>query len=122
MNKFIYTYRAPTEEERKEIASIRRQYAPKTDSKLERLRKLHRKTTSLATALSLVLGVIGLLLFGLGLAMILEWDLLVWGILVAAVGGVPTSFAYPLYRSLYRKYKEKYGEEILRLSEELLNE
>ena len=36
-NKFNYTYSAPTEEERREIESIRNKYAPQeqTESKLE---------------------------------------------------------------------------------------
>ena len=38
-NQFNFKYTAPTEEERKEIDSIRRQYTPqeKTETKLERL-------------------------------------------------------------------------------------
>ena len=41
-NQFNFKYTAPTEEERKEIDSIRRQYAPqeKTETKLEKLRRL----------------------------------------------------------------------------------
>ena len=41
-NQFNYRYTAPTEEERKEIDSIRRQYAPQeqTETKIERLRRL----------------------------------------------------------------------------------
>ena len=122
--QFNYTYRAPTEEERREIESIKRQYeAPKTEEgKLERLRKLNNYVNGLATAVSLVVGVIGLLIFGLGLAMVLEWSLLIWGILVMVVGIPPIAIAYPLYNKILKRNKEKYGQEILQLSEELLNE
>lgn len=122
--QFNYTYRAPTEEERREIESIKRQYeAPKTEEgKLERLRKLNNYVNGLATAVSLVVGVIGLLIFGLGLAMVLEWSLLIWGILVMVVGIPPIAIAYPLYNKILKRNKEKYGKEILQLSEELLNE
>ena len=43
-NQFNYTYSAPTEEERKEIDSIRRKYAPQeqTETKLQRLRRLDK--------------------------------------------------------------------------------
>ena len=71
---------------------------------------------------SLVSGVVGCLIFGLGLTMVLEWKILVWGILLMAVGSVPMAAAYPIYRKVLQKYKNRYGEEILRLSEELLNE
>ncbi len=123
-NKFNYKYIAPTEEERKEIDSIRRQYAPqeKTETKLERLRRLDGHVKNTAIIWSLVLGVVGTLVFGLGLTMILEWSMLNWGILLMAVASIPMAIAYPVYKLTLNKGKAKYGDEILRLSEELLNE
>lgn len=123
-NQFNFRYTAPTEAERKEIDSIRRQYAPqeKTETKLERLRRLDALVKNTAIIWSLCLGVLGTLIFGLGLAMILEWNIWLWGILLMAVGGVPMAIAYPVYKGVLRQYKNRYGEEILRLSEELLNE
>lgn len=121
--KFEYTYSAPTEQERREIESIRRQYAdPMTtmEGKLERLRKLDAYVKNSAMCWGLCLGVIGLLIFGLGLAMVLQWSLYVWGVLVAVVGVVPIALAYPAYCYMLKRGKAKYGEEILRLSEELL--
>lgn len=123
-NQFNYRYTAPTEEERKEIDSIRRQYAPQeqTETKMERLRRLDALVKNTATVWSLVLGILGTLVFGLGLTMILEWNILLWGIVIMAVGSIPAAIAYPVYKVLLKKYKNRYGEEILRLSEELLNE
>ena len=122
--QFNYKYTAPTEEERKEIASIRRQYAPQeqTESKMERLRRLDALVKNTAIIWSLALGVVGTLVFGAGLTMILEWSILLWGIVLMAVGSVPVAIAYPVYKWLLKKYKNRYGDEILRLSEELLNE
>lgn len=123
-NQFNFKYTAPTEAERKEIDSIRRQYAPKeqTETKIERLRRLDSLVKSTATAWSLVFGVVGTLIFGLGLTMVLEWKILVWGIILMVIGSAPIAMAYPIYRSLLRKNKKRYGTEILKLSEELLNE
>ena len=123
-NQFNYKYTAPTEEERKEIDSIRRQYAPQeqTETKLERLRRLDGLVKNTAIIWSLVLGVIGCLIFGLGLTMVLEWSILLWGIVLMVIGSVPMALAYPVYKSVLNKGKAKYGDEILRLSEELLNE
>lgn len=122
-DKFSYKYVAPTEEERKEIDSIRRQYAPQsqTESKLDRLRRLDSIVKNTAIIWSLVLGVLGTLIFGLGLTMILEWQILPWGIVIMAIGSVPIAIAYPVYKTVLKKYKNRYGEEILRLSKELLN-
>ena len=123
-NQFNFKYTAPTEEERKEIDSIRRQYAPqeKTETKLERLRRLDGLVKNTAIIWSLVLGVVGTLVLGLGLTMILEWSIWLWGIVLMVIGSVPMAIAYPVYKSTLNKGKAKYGDEILRLSEELLNE
>ena len=123
-NQFNYKYTAPTEEERKEIDSIRRQYAPqeKTETKLERLRRLDSLVKNTAIIWSLVLGVFGCLIFGIGLTMVLEWSILLWGIVLMVIGSVPMAIAFPVYNKLLKKGKAKYGDEILRLSEELLNE
>ena len=123
-DKFSYKYIAPTEEERKEIDSIRRQYASqeKEETKLERLRRLDALVKNTAIIWSLVLGVLGTLIFGLGLTMILEWQILPWGIVLMVIGSVPIAIAYPVYKTVLKKYKNRFGEEILRLSEELLNE
>lgn len=122
--QFHYKYTAPTEEERKEIDSIRRQYCPqkKTETPLERLRRLDGRVKNSAIIPSLCLGVVGCLIFGLGLTMILEWNILLWGVLCSILGCLPMIFAYPAYRAMLKKGKAKYSEEILRLSEELLHE
>ena len=118
-NQFNFKYTAPSQEERKEIDSIRRQYAPQeqTETKLERLRRLDGLVKNTAIIWSLVLGVIGCLIFGLGLTMVLEWSILLWGIVLMVIGSVPMALAYPVYKSVLNKGKAKYGDEILRLSE-----
>ena len=122
-NQFNYKYTAPTEEERKEIDSIRRQYFPKekTETKMDRLRRLDSLVKNTATIWSLCLGVIGTLIFGLGLTMILQWNSY-WGILLMVIGIVPVAIAHPVYKAILKKYKKLYGEEILCLAEEILNE
>ncbi len=122
-NKFSYVYRAPTAEERKEIDSIRKQYAEgEEESKMNRLRSLHARVKRSATAISLTVGIIGCLTFGVGLTTVLEWGKTLTGVIVATVGCLPMGFAYPLYKRTLERNKKKYGGEILRLSEELLAE
>ena len=123
-NQFNYTYVALTEEEKKEIASIRKQYAPqeKTETKMERLRKLDARVKNVPTAVALALGIIGLLVFGLGMTTVLEWLMPVLGVAICIVGAVPMGLAYPVYNGLLKWGKKKYGDEILQLSEELLEE
>ncbi|MCD8040126.1 MAG: hypothetical protein LUF82_01270 [Clostridia bacterium] len=122
--KFNYSYSAPTENERKEIESIRRGYLPqeKTYSKLERLRQLDKKVKTPATAVAAIFGVAGVLVFGFGLTMVLQWALYVWGSVVAALGAVLMVAAYPAFNLILKRNKAKYGQEIIELSEELLGD
>ena len=121
-NNFEYTYTAPTEEERREIESIRRQYEAKdeTKSKIERVRQLDSFVQNFSVIIALVLGIMGTLIFGLGMSMVLVWNIEIFGIIVGAVGIIPMTAAYPVYVTTLRRNKKKYGEEILRLSEEIL--
>lgn len=123
-NDFEYNYVAPTSEERKEIESIRNNYISQNKSvdKLEILRKLDNKVKSIPTIISLIFGIVGLLIFGLGLTMILEWKVTIGGIIVGAIGVIPMILAYPMYRKISNNLKNKYSDEIIKLSDELLNE
>ena len=119
--KFNYTYTALTEGEKREVERIRRQYQPNEEKKgMERLTYLDKKVNNGATIPALILGIVGSLLFGLGLAMILEWGIVGWGIAVCALSALPIAAAYPVYRHLLKKYRKKYGEEILALTDQLL--
>ncbi len=115
--KFEYSYRAPTEEERREIESIRRFYRGQ-ESKFMHLKKLDARVRNVASGCALSMGVLGCLVFGLGLSMILVWDLTAAGIAVAAAGVVPMLLANPVYNAVLKRNKKKYGDEILRLAEE----
>lgn len=118
-NDFKYTYSAP---EQAEIKKIREKYLPKeeTENKLERLRKLDRSAENPAVILSLVLGTIGTLLLGVGMCCTMVWkDYFILGIIVGIVGIGVLSCAYPVYKKLLRKGREKVAPEILRLTEEL---
>ena len=121
--EFHYTYSAPSKTERKEIEALRQKYQPqqKTTSDIERLKALDKKVQNPPTAYALILGVVGTMIFGLGLSMILEWAMPIFGTIVALIGIVALAFAYPVYRKTLQKRKNKYGAEILALSEKLLN-
>ena len=68
---FQYTYSA---KEQAEIRSIREKYeqGPKKEDKMERLRRLDARATQTAQAVSLIFGVIGTLIFGLGLSLVMS--------------------------------------------------
>lgn len=120
--KFKYSYNAPTKEERREIEDIRRRYGgDKNRNSIERLRKLDAAVKKPPMILGLTLGIVGVLVFGTGLTMVLEWSLLTWGIVVMLVGCVMMAAAYHAYNLLYAFKKKKHADEILNLADELLD-
>lgn len=121
-DKFTYDYTAPTQDERREIEDIMRRYDNNKKSSIERLRELDGKVKKLPMALSISLGVIGILIFGLGLTLVLEWDNLTWGIIISLIGCVPMAIAYPVYNYIFSKNKKRYGKEILELSKKILED
>lgn len=122
--KFTFTYAAPTEVERREINDIRRRYLPKSEyeTKLEQLKSADVKLRRIPRATGIAMGVVGTLTFGFGMAAVLEWKNLIAGIFCSLAGIVLMALAYPVYGLIFKRNKNKYGEEILKLSAELLGE
>lgn len=122
-NKFEYKYKAPTQEERQEINNILNDYLPKNESnnKLDYLRKLDFKVKNIPMIVGLNLGIIGTLIFGLGLTCFLEWNLIILGFIFSLLGMIVAVMAYPLYKVIYKRMKNKYSDEIIKISNELLN-
>ena len=122
-NKFEYKYKAPTQEERQEINNILNDYLPKSESnnKLDYLRKLDFKVKNIPMIVGLNLGIIGTLIFGLGLTCFLEWNLIILGFIFSLLGMIVAVMAYPLYKVIYKRMKNRYSDEIIKISNELLN-
>ena len=120
---FKFSYSAPSQNERQMIDCIRQQYMPKTETeiKIEKLKKLNGKVTNTPKIIALMLGIVGTLVFGLGLSMILEWSIFLWGIVVGSLGILLFSLAFPFYKLSLKRLKEKYKNQILELSSEILN-
>ena len=126
---FNYTYSA---KEQEEIKAIRKKYAvqEKTEDKMEQLRRLDAAVTQKATSVSLVFGVIGALILGMGMSLamtdigkmigLLGGMAMLIGILIGMVGIVLVSVAYPIYNSIIKKEREKIAPEIIRLTDELM--
>ena len=126
---FSYTYSA---KDQAEVRRIREKYVAPTEDedKMARLRKLDRSVAETAAVISLVLGVIGTLILGFGMSLVLtELGVLMrigmvsaWliGILAGVLGSVLVALAYPTYRFVEKKQRQKVASEVLRLTDELL--
>lgn len=116
--KFSYIYSA---KEQEEVNRIRKKYVPSED-KMEQLRKLDAGVTSKATMISIIIGVIGALIMGIGMCCAMVWQGL-WfipGIVIGLVGMVIIAAAYPIYQRVVKSEREKIAPEIIRLTDELM--
>ena len=124
---FNYTYSA---KEQEEIKAIRKKYVTpeETEDKMAQLRRLDAGVYSKATTVSLIVGVIGALIMGIGMSLVMT-DIgnilgttlaLVIGIITGIIGIIPVCLAYPIYNRTLKKEREKIAPEILKLTDELL--
>lgn len=126
---FSYTYSA---KEQQEIKAIREKYTPveETEDKMAQLRRLDGSVTKKATVVSLVFGVFGSLIMGIGMSLAMTeiggviglsgaLSMLV-GIVIGLVGIVLVCVAYPIYNRIVKKEREKIAPEIIRLTDELM--
>lgn len=119
--EFKYSYTAPTEEERKEAESIKRDYVGfSATSKVQKLRELDKKVKRSPLVASLTVGIIATLIFGLGLALALEWSQYVWGVILGAIGALGMASAFWFWQILLDKNKKKYGKQIIELADEII--
>ena len=116
---FSYNYSAARN---KEVESIRRKYMPHEESKLERLKKLDLRVQMAGTIESLCVGIIGALVFGIGMCFFLDvFTGAAWlTALLMVLGTIIMIPAYPIYKRIARKTKTELTPEILRLSEEIM--
>lgn len=117
---FNYTYSAKRQ---KEVEDIRKKYLPKEEDKMETLRRLDKSAEKPGNVAALVIGITGALLLGIGMCCCMVWGssmvVFVIGIIVGILGIAILSCAYPMYKNITKKQREKIAEQILALSEEL---
>lgn len=98
---FTYTYSAKQQEE---IRNIRKKYLPREEDKMEQLRRLDRDTTRKGTVLSVLVGVIGCLLLGVGMCCTMVWmEFFIPGVVIGLIGIAAVAAAYPLYTRVTKK-------------------
>ena len=116
---FTYNYSAARN---KEVESIRRKYLPEEENKLETLKRLDYKVQRAGMIESLCFGIIGALVFGVGMCFFLEvFAGATWiTVLFMIIGTLLMIPAYPIYKKIARKTKAELTPEILRLSEEIM--
>ena len=116
---FNYTYSA---KEQEEVKNIRKKYMPQEEDKMQLLRRLDESVNQKASVISLVIGIIGALIMGIGMSCCMVWAgvLFIPGIIIGVIGIVIVCLAYPIYNKTLKKEREKISPEIIRLTDELM--
>ena len=116
---FTYNYSAARN---KEVESIRRKYMPREESKLEKLKRLDYRVQMAGMIESLCFGIIGALVFGIGMCFFLDvFAGAAWLTAILMICGTLLMIpAYPIYRRIARKTRAELTPEILRLSDEIM--
>lgn len=120
-NTFTYRYSA---KENEELQKIRDKYIPRSESRLEELKRLDKEVQKAGTVEALSVGIVGLLVFGLGMCLAMKvigagTVFFFLGIVLGIIGALIMAAAYFVNRKIYAKTKEKYTGRILELTDEL---
>lgn len=117
---FAFTYSA---KQQSEIEKIRNKYIQKEETKMEKLIRLDKKAERPGTIASIVLGIGGILIMGVGMCCTLVWntsmEIFIVGIVIGIFGMGVAGVAYPTYKRVTKKERAKIANEMIALSNEL---
>lgn len=116
---FTFNYSAV---QNQEIQEIRKKYLPKEESKLEELKRLDNKVQKAGVMESLIIGITGCLVFGVGFCLVMQviGNSIPLGVVIGIIGAAIMIAAYPVYRRVYNKTRQKLAPRILELTEEAI--
>lgn len=119
--RFFYQYKALTKQEKQQIESIRKEYTSlEKNNDLSKIKSFHHRVKLYPQLLCISIGILGCLVFGLGMSVILVWKKLFWGTCIGCVGIVIMLGVKQIYMKIHYHQKEKYARMILELSSHLL--
>jgi hypothetical protein len=107
----------------------RTQYIEKQSTELDALRALDAKVKRPPTVFGYVFGSISAIIMGAGMSLVMTdigdviglASAMVPGIAIGVAGLAMALLTYPIYKGILNSRKRKYGGEILRLSDKIMN-
>ena len=108
---------------------IRTQYMEKQSTELDALRALDRKVKRPANVFAYTFGSISAIIMGAGMSLVMTdigatlglSGVMIPGIAIGVVGLGMALLNYPMYRKILDARKQKYAEQILKLSDKIMN-
>ena len=116
--------------EKQEALKIHAQYEKKQDTQLQQLKSLDKKVKGPANGFAYTFGTVSALIMGAGMSLVMTdigatvglGESLVSGIVIGTVGLVLALINYPIYKSILKGRKKKYADQILTLSQQILQQ
>lgn len=104
------------------VEQIKTKYIDENHMHIDRLKYLDKKASRPARIFGWLFGIIGALVLGTGMsfAMKVIGDSMAMGIVIGLVGILMVCINYPIYKIILTAGKKKYADEIIRLSNRII--
>ena len=111
------------------VEKIRTQYTEKENTQLDELKRLDAKVKRPVNTFAYVFGSVSAIIMGCGMSLVMTdvgqkigmEGTMVPGIVIGVIGMLLAIVNYPMYKKLLASRKKKYAEQILKLSETIMN-
>ncbi len=112
------------------IQKIRTQYTEKNTTELDELRQLDTRVKRPANVFAYAFGTVGALVMGSGMSLVMTdigaalgiSDSMVPGVVIGVAGLAMALMNYPIYKRILGSRKKKYAEQIIKLSDKIMQQ
>ena len=112
------------------VQKIRTQYTEKEHTRLDELKALDKKVKKPANVFAYVFGSFSAIVMGAGMSLVMTdvgamigmGETMIPGIVIGALGLALAILNYPIYKGILGSRKKKYADEIIALSDKLMEE
>ncbi len=111
------------------VQKIRTQYTEKENTQLDELKALDAKVKRPANVFAYVFGSVSAIIMGAGMSLVMT-DIgsyigmespMVPGIIVGVIGMIMAIINYPMYKKILSSRRKKYADEVMALSDKIMN-
>ncbi len=111
------------------VQKIRTQYTEKEHTALDQLKALDTKVKRPANVFAYIFGSIGAVVMGSGMSLVMTdiaetvgiQNPMLYGIIIGIVGMLMAIVNYPIYKGILGSRRKKYADEIITLSDNIMN-
>ena len=111
------------------VQKIRTQYTEKENTQLDALKELDKKVKRPANVFAYIFGSISAIIMGSGMSLVMTdvgtiigiTNPIFPGIIIGIAGMILALLNYPIYKKILNSRKKKYADEIIKLSDNIMN-